>query len=404
MTTRYPTLATLDVQNKAVLVRVDFNIPPLKNGGVSDDFRLQAHVPTIRMLVERGARVVLLTHRGRPQGRVVPELSTRPLAEALTVMLNHPVAFVPDCVGRVAEEAVRRLQTGEILLLENTRFHVGEMIADRAFTMQLAALGDIFVNDAFAAAHRPHASVSGLATYFKKNGKPSVIGPLMEKEITWLERVMQAPKRPFTAILGGAQVPQKLDVIRHLLTKVDTLMLAGAVAHTFLASRDLGLGRSLLDPSSVEYARDIFTEAGVVGCRLLLPQDLVLAGSDKNQHARTVVPVAALRPDDAAMDIGPATVATWSKVIQGAGTVLWLGSVGAFETESFNEGTLNIANAVLHSPAFSLVAGDGLLRALKQGDLRHLLPNVSSGSAVTMAALTGQKLPGLAVFDGAHES
>ncbi|MFZ2586834.1 MAG: phosphoglycerate kinase [Alphaproteobacteria bacterium] len=389
----YPTLADVNVENRAVLMRVDFNIPPTATGGLVDDYRLHVHLPAIQTLLKRKARLVLLTHRGRPQGQVVPNLSTLPLAEHLSKLLGTPVGFVPDCVGRVAEQAVAKLGAGEVLLLENTRFHLGEQINDPRFVKQLASLGEVFVNDAFAVAHRPHASVSGLAATMAE----SVLGPRMLMELEWLNRLTQTPARPLVCMLGGAQVPHKLEVIRHLMTKVDTLILGGVVAHTFLASRDMGLGHSMVDPDCVNEAREIFTEAGVLGCRLLLPLDFTVTQRHGFATPETR-PATVLRDTDMAMDIGPQTLATWSKVIQQAGSLIWLGSMGAVEHKAFQEGTLGLANAVLHSQAFSVVGGDGLQKVLREGDLRRHLPHVASGAAALMHALQGKPLPPLQVL------
>lgn len=387
-----PTLQDIRVANRAVLMRVDFNIPPAANGGLQDTYRLETHLPAIRTLLQQGARLGLLTHRGRPQGEVVPYLSTRPLAEALAALLGQPVTFVPDCVGRVAQQAMQTLQPGQVALFENTRFHMGELINHAPFVRELASLGEVFVNDAFAAAHRPHASLSGLMAALRPH---SVLGPLMLRELGWLDRLQQETTGR-VVVLGGAQVPAKLDLIQHLMTRVETLILAGPVAHTFLASRDMGLGRSILDPASVERARDIFTEAGVLGCRLLLPHDVVAL--NKQRGDIVTKPANKLNGDDMAMDIGPTTVETWRKVVGQARSVMWLGSVGAFETEPFHEGCRQLAEGLLFSPAFSVVAGDGLVRALRQGDLRHRLPHVSSGAAVWMHALGGTPLPALRVL------
>lgn len=389
----YPTLADIDVAGRAVLMRVDFNIPPTPRGGLTDDLRLEAHLPSIQTLLKRKARLVLLTHRGRPQGQVVPNLSTRTLAERLSVLLGQHVGFVPDCIGRVAEMAVAKLGEGEVILLENTRFHLGDHMNSPDFVKALAKLGDVFVNDAIAVAHRPHASVSGLAAHMKE----SVLGPLMLKELEWLARIQQNPARPLVCVLGGAQVPAKLDLIRHLMTRVDTLILGGVVAHTFLASRDMGLGHSLLDPSCVEQAREIFTEAGVVGCRLLLPLDFTV--THRRGHGPTILrPATNLQAEDMAMDIGPQTLTTWSKVVQTAGSVVWLGSLGAVEQAPFQDGTLGLANALVHSKAFSLLAGDGLAKTLRDGGLRPMLPHIASGGAVVMHTLMDKPLPPLQVL------
>lgn len=399
-----PSYQTAKLQGKAVLMRVDFNIPPTlatasNPHGLLDDHRLRAHLPGIQELLAKGARLILLTHRGRPQGQVVPTLSTLPLARALSDLLGQNVHHVPDCIGRIAQNAVKNLEPGHAILLENTRFHMGETINDHPFTQHLAALGDVFINDAFATAHRAHASVTGLTARL-----PSYLGPLMLREMGWLRDLAINPKKPFVAIVGGETVPTKLELVQHLLTKVDVLMLAGGIAHTFLASRDYGLGQSILDPASVAPARDVFTEAGVVGCRLLLPQDVQalpqhLPGGAQEPHRTTAI--TDLRGNESAMDIGPATAATWSKVLQGAGSIVWLGSLGAVEHPPFDEGTLAIARAVAASKAFSVIAGDSLTRTLSANTLHLSIPNMSSGPAALHHALCGHPLPALQILKSA---
>lgn len=398
-----PSYKTANLKGRAVLMRVDLNISPVhptptNPHGLADDHRLRAHLPGIQDLLNMGARLVLITHRGRPQGQPSPSLSTLPLANALSELLGQTVAHVPDCIGRVAEQAVKALEPGQAIMLENTRFHIGETLNDHTFTRQLASLGDVFVNDAFATAHRAHASVTGLAARME-----SYLGPLMLKEMDWLKHLTKNPAKPFVAIMGGGDVAGKLELVQHLLTKVDVLMLAGGIAHTFLASRDYGLGQSALDPASVAPARDVFTEAGVVGCRLLLPQDVQALpqsqpGSKAARAAHHTVAITNLQGDEAAMDIGPETIATWQKVLAGAGTIVWLGALGRVEHAPFHQGTLAIAKAVQQSKAFSVVAGEALTHTLALHNMRESVPNVSSGPAALHNALCGNPLPALQVL------
>ncbi|MCP5404851.1 MAG: phosphoglycerate kinase [Pseudomonadaceae bacterium] len=392
MTSALPRYDAINLAGKAILMRVDFNIPPDAHGNLADTYRLEAHLPGIKELLAKGARLGLLTHRGRPQGDVVPHLSTKPLAEELSRQLGQAVHHVPDCIGRMAEQAMAELPPGQVLLFENTRFHLGEQVNDAAFVRHLAKLGEVFVNDAFAAAHRPHASMSGLAATMPT----SVLGPLMLRELDWLQTLQADAPRPLSCIIGGTQVAAKLDLIAALMTRVDTLMLAGAVAHTFLASRDMGLGRSLLDPGSVERARDIFAEAGVVGCRLLLPQDFTV--QNKQDGTVTAKPFNKLSGDDMAMDIGPQTCETWRQVIGKSARSFWLGSVGNFEHSPFDTGCRTVAEGLLAAEGFTLAAGDGLLKALKPDAMRTRLPHVSSGAAVWLHALAGKPLPALQVL------
>jgi phosphoglycerate kinase len=399
-----PSFQTADLKGRAVLMRVDFNIAPTQvtpnnPHGLADDYRLRAHLPGIKEVLAKGARLALLSHRGRPQGQVAPVLSTLPLAKALTGLLGQTVQHVPDCIGRVAEQAIKRLEPGQVLMLENTRFHIGETLNDHTFVRQLANLGEVFINDAFATAHRAHGSVTGLTARL-----PSYLGPLMLKELDWLRTLTINPKRPLVAVVGGADVAGKLELVRHLLTKVDVLMLAGGIAHTFLASRDYGLGQSVLDPASVAPARDVFTEAGVVGCRLLLPQDVQALpqrqpGTNAQPH-RTCA-ITELQGHESAMDIGPTTIKTWQKVMADAGSIVWLGALGAVEHPPFHEGTLAIARAVQSSPAFSVVAGDALTRILTAHNLREGIPHLSSGPAALHNALCGTPLPALQVLKAA---
>lgn len=391
-----PRMQDVDVHNKRVLVRVDYNIGSHADGSLLDDHRIAATIPTIRHLTARGARVALLTHRGRPGGRVMPSLSTKPMASVLAEMLEHKVTFVPDCVGRMAASAIDGLQPGEVALLENTRFHLGEQMNQQPFVKEMAALGDVFINDAFATIHRAHASTSGLAAAMPVRG----IGLLMQQELEWVERLRERATPPFTAIVGGNTVGNKVELIRHLLDKADTIMLGGAVANTFIAARDLGIGQSMLAPEWVETARDLLTEAGVVGCRLHIPQDVWVVNANTPDETPRACPVEKIGPQDSVIDIGPGTVSTWQRLIDDAGSVLLTGSLGRTELANGRAGSLGLAQALSSRGIFSLVAGTGMMPALSQAGLRERLPAVSTGGSALSLALMGKPMPCLNLMRG----
>lgn len=396
MPLQLPTLDGLDVQGKRVLLRVDYNIPALPDGSLHDDYRIASSVATIKRLLLGGARVGILTHRGRPGGRVVPELSTKPLAEMLSSLLGQQVVHVPDCVGRIAEQAMAELPPGQAVMFENVRYHLGEQLNQNGFVKELARLGDIFVNDAFATAHRAHASTSGLAGYMDT----SVVGDLMIREMEWLRRVARADARPILLILGGNQVEPKIELLQHLLTKVDTVMLGGALANTFMAARDLGMGQSMLDPTYVDLARDILTEAGVVGCRLHLPQDVWVQDANNPWKPAEVRASHSIGSQESVVDIGPQTLATWQRLIEDAGTTMLLGCVGVAETEEGRDGTVGLVTTLAKQRTFSLVGGNGLLPILQQTGLREQLPALSTGGAALVEGLMGRPLPCLEVLKG----
>lgn len=383
------------VKGRTVLLRVDYNIPPDAKGALIDDYRLQASVDSIRHLAEHGAKTVILTHRGRPQGRVTGALSTQAFVAPLSELVGRKIDWLPDCVGRMVETHIAGMAPGDIVLLENTRFHLGEQLNQQQFVKKLAALGDLFVNDAFATAHRPHASVSGLAAAMTD----SVLGIQMEKELEWLDRIQRNPKRPSLMILGGAQAGAKIELIQKLISRTDMLMIGGALAHTFLAARDVPVGRSMFEPSLIDPARDLLAEAGVLGCRLLLPTDVVIAKESRPETPIGHASANHVGDDEIACDLGPQTLATWSRVVQNAGTIVWIGTLGAYEYPAFRDGTLNLANAVAQSKAFSLLAGDGLLRALRMGGIRDQMPAVSTAGVALMEALSGKPLPALTVLN-----
>lgn len=392
---RLPGLKGLDVANKRVLVRVDYNIAPAADGAPVDDFRIRASIETLKHLIAAKARVVLLTHRGRPQGTPVAELSTRHLLPALENLLGQKVQWCADCVGRMAEHAVEKLAPGEVLLLENTRFHLGDPLNQQSFVHQLAKLGEVFVNEAFPALHRAHASISGLSAVMPE----AVLGLNTQRELGWLTDLLGNVKRPLLVMVGGAHMGPKLEWMQRMLGHVDHLMAGGAVAHTLLAARDVPLGLSHFEPAFVEASRDFITEAGVIGSRLLLPLDLVVAHRDSPEKAVGVRMAGRLEGGDMAQDIGPETIRTWKGVIKHAGSILWLGSMGAWESDNYRQGTLELAEEIIrHKKAFSVVGGDGLLRVLDAVGVRADMPRVSAGAAVWMAALGGQPLPALQVM------
>jgi len=383
------TIRDVQVKDKKVLVRVDFNVP-LKEGRVGDDTRIQAALPTLRYLLEQGAAVVLMSHLGRPKGKVVPELSLRPVAEHLSQLLGQPVAFAPDCVGPEAQQAKAALKPGEVLLLENTRFHPEEKKNDPDFARQLAAGCDLFVNDAFGSAHRAHASTVGVAQYL-----PAVAGFLMEKELRYLGQALESPARPFVAILGGAKISDKIGVVRNLLSKADRVLIGGGMANTFLAALGYAMGDSLVEQEAIETAKALLQDGSD---KLLLPVDLVIADAFAPDAQRRVVPVGDIPAGWRALDIGPDTVDAFAEVIREARTVVWNGPMGVFEMAPFAQGTFGIARAVAESDAVSIVGGGDSVAAVKQSGLADRITHLSTGGGASLEMLEGKVLPGVAAL------
>lgn len=383
------TIRNVQVKDKKVLVRVDFNVP-LKEGRVSDDTRIQGALPTLRYLLEQGAAVVLMSHLGRPKGKVVPELSLRPVAEHLSQLLGQPVAFAPDCVGPEAQQAKAALKPGEVLLLENTRFHPEEKKNDPDFARQLAAGCDLFVNDAFGSAHRAHASTVGVAQYL-----PAVAGFLMEKELRYLGQALESPARPFVAILGGAKISDKIGVVRNLLGKADRVLIGGGMANTFLAALGYAMGDSLVEQEAIETAKTLLQDGSD---KLLLPVDLVIAEAFAPDAQRRVAPVGDIPAGWRALDIGPDTVDAFAEVIREARTVVWNGPMGVFEMAPFAQGTFGIARAVAESDAVSIVGGGDSVAAVKQSGLADRITHLSTGGGASLEMLEGKMLPGVAAL------
>jgi len=383
------TIRDIEVQGKRVLVRVDFNVP-IQNGQITDDRRIRESLPTIQYLLDRGASVILMSHLGRPKGKRDPQYSLRPVAERLSVLLRRPVRFLEDCVGEAVEQAVQALKPGEVVLLENLRFHPEEEANDPAFAQALARLGEIYVNDAFGSAHRAHASTEGVAHYL-----PAVAGLLMEKELRFLGSVLTNPERPFVAILGGAKVQDKIGVIGNLLPKVDRLLIGGGMAFTFLKAQGYEIGRSLLDSEHIDFARRVLQDAGM---KIMLPVDVVVAPEPRADAPTQVVPVDQIPPDQMGLDIGPQTVARFGEVIRAARTVVWNGPLGMFELAPFAEGTRGVLQAVAESGAVSVLGGGDTAAAAEQFGFADRITHISTGGGASLEFLEGRELPGVAVL------
>lgn len=387
-------LDDIDPAGKRVLLRVDFNVPLNGDGTVRDDSRLVATLPTIRDLQARGAAVIVVTHLGRPNGKPDPALSTRPLAADLEHLLGSPVAWVDDCVGEVVEREARALQRGQVLLLENLRFHPGEEANDPAFARQLAGLGDLYVDDAFAAAHRAHASIEGVAHLL-----PAVAGRLMAREIAALNSVLENPRRPLMAIMGGSKLSTKLGLVKSLLERVDTLCLGGAMAATFLKAADREVGSSLVEDDFLEDASAIVRQAADRHVDLQLPIDAVVAPSPAaKQDAVRICSVEEIPPAEMILDVGPETVKRWGELVRSAGTIVWNGPLGLYEKPLFAGGTRQVAAAIAASSAVSVTGGGDLQAALKGAGLEHGFTHVSTGGGATLTFLEGQELPGISVL------
>jgi len=384
------TVRDIPVEGKRVLVRVDFNVP-LENGQVADDTRLRAALPTIRYLLEHGAAVILMSHLGRPKGKISEELRLDPVARRLEELLGQEVIKLDDCVGAEVEQAAQAMTPGQILLLENLRFHPQEEDNDPTFAKRLASLGDVYVNDAFGTAHRAHASTVGVTRYL-----PSVAGFLMERELQMLGTALKEPARPFVAILGGAKVSDKIGVIRSLLTRVDLLLLGGGMANTFLLAKGYEVGESLVEEESVPVAMEILEQAGG---KLVLPVDVVVADAfSENANARTVG-VKEVPPGWRILDIGPRTVGLFEAKLSGAGTVLWNGPMGVFEFPRFAAGTVALASSLAKSKATTIVGGGDSAAALEQAGLADRMTHVSTGGGASLEFLEGKPLPGVAALE-----
>jgi phosphoglycerate kinase len=393
----FRTLDDIDVRDKRVLVRTDLNVP-IKDGRVTDTTRIDRTALTLRQLIDRGAKVAVLAHFGRPDGKVVPSMSLKPVAAPLSAALGgRPVAFAEDCIGPAAETAVAGLRRGEVVLLENTRFHAEEEANDLGFAKRLAVLGDIYVNDAFSAAHRAHASTEALARLL-----PAAAGRLMQAELEHLSKALEKPERPVAAIVGGAKVSTKIDLLRNLVAKVDLLIVGGGMANTFLAARGVEIGGSLAERDMGATARAIESEAVKHSCDLMLPIDAVVATSLKAGSDSHAVDINAVPRDKAILDVGPATVAAINRRLAECRTLVWNGPLGAFETPPFERGTLAVAKAAAgltkEGRLLTVAGGGDTVAALAQGGLVDAFSYVSTAGGAFLEWLEGKELPGVAAL------
>jgi phosphoglycerate kinase len=383
------TVRDIDVKGKRVLVRVDYNVP-IKDGKVTDDTRIKAAMPTLNYLLENGAALILCSHLGRPKGGPEAKYSLKPVADYLGQMMGKKVLFAEDCIGPLAEAAAKNLKPGDVLLLENTRFHPEEEKNDPEMARKLASLADVYVNDAFGSAHRAHASTEGVARFL-----PAVAGFLMEDEIKYLGQAIENPKRPFVAILGGAKISDKIGVIRNLLNKADHILVGGGMANTFFKAQGYAMGDSLVEDEALDTAREILKTAGT---KLRLPVDVVLGDRFDAEGESKLIPMGSVPDGWRIMDVGPETVAHFAKVISGAGTVVWNGPMGVFEFPKFAKGTFGIAEAVANSGAISIIGGGDSVAAVNQSGLESKITHISTGGGASLEMLEGLTLPGLAAL------
>lgn len=379
-------ITDIDVKGKRVLVRVDYNVP-IKDNKVVDDTRIVAAMPTLNYLLEHSAAVILCSHLGRPKGGPDPKFSLRPVAAHLSGLLGKPVAFADDCIGPVAEAAAKSLKPGDVLLLENTRFHPEEEKNDPGMAKKLASLADVYVNDAFGSAHRAHASTEGVAHFL-----PAVAGFLMEKEIQYLGAAIANPKRPFIAILGGAKISDKIGVIRNLLIKADQILIGGGMANTFFKAQGYPIGDSLCEDEALDTARQLIKSGAT---HLRLPVDVVIGDKFDAEAEKKIIAMGPVPDGWRILDIGPATVAAFGKTISIAGTIVWNGPMGVFEFPRFAEGTFGIAKAVADSKAVSIIGGGDSVSAINQAGLADKITHISTGGGASLEMLEGLDLPGL---------
>ncbi|GGE36635.1 phosphoglycerate kinase [Pullulanibacillus camelliae] len=384
----------IELKGKTVFCRVDFNVP-LEGNKITDDTRIRAAIPTIQYLIEQGAKVILASHLGRPDGQVKEELRLNPVAQRLSDLLGKPVVKTDQVIGEEVNKAVNDAQFGDVILIENVRFEPGEKKNDPELAKAFAALADVYVNDAFGAAHRAHASTEGVAQYLK----PAVAGFLLEKELEVIGKALDNPSRPFTAIIGGAKVKDKIGVIENLLDKVDNLIVGGGLAYTFIKSQGYEVGKSLLDEEKIDLARSFIETAKAKGVHFYMPEDVIVA-DDFSESANTkVVAISDIPADWEALDIGPKTVETYSKVIKESKLVIWNGPMGVFELDTFAKGTKGVAEALAASDAYSIIGGGDSAAAAEKFHLAEKMDHISTGGGASLELMEGKTLPGVAVLN-----
>jgi phosphoglycerate kinase len=392
------TLSDISLQGKRVLMRVDFNVPLDQDRNITDEKRIVEALPSIRKVIDEGGRLILMSHLGRPKGKVNPTFSLAPVAKRLSELLDCPVTMAGDCIGTEVMQQVLTLQDGEVMMLENLRFHAAEEENDADFAKELASMGEIYVNDAFGTAHRAHASTEGITRYMQT----SVAGYLIEKELRYLGTALNNPQRPFVAILGGAKISGKIDVLEALFNKVDTVLVGGAMVFTFFKAQGLEVGNSLVEDNKIELALSLLDKAKEMGVRLLLPEDVVVAAEISADAASCVEPVTAITDGMSGLDIGPATIAAYSKEILGAKTVLWNGPMGVFEIDQFAAGTFAIAQALADATAegaVTIIGGGDSAAAIAKAGLSDNVTHVSTGGGASLEFLEGKELPGIAALN-----
>jgi phosphoglycerate kinase len=395
------TLRDLEVRGRRVLVRVDFNVPTEERDGkiaITDDTRIRESLPTINYLREQGAKTILMAHFGRPKGKPVEKYSLRPVAEYLHTLLNQPVAFSHETTGEIPEAIIRDMKEGDVTLLENVRFQAGEEANDPGFAESLARLGDVYVNDAFGAAHRAHASTAGITKFVKQ----SAMGFLMEKEIQYLSHELARPAKPFVVILGGSKVSDKIGVIKALMEKADTILIGGAMANTFWSAQDVPIGASRVEADKLDLARELLDLAKVKGVRFLLPVDAIetqkVEPGSSGRNTSRVTPTHGITDGWQAVDIGRATISLYEDEIAKAKTILWNGPVGVFEIPAFAAGTIAVAEALARSKATTIIGGGDSVTAVKQAGLGDEMTFISTGGGASLELLEGKELPGIAAL------
>jgi len=393
MTIKY--IDGIELKGKKVFIRVDFNVPLDKNQNITDDIRIRETIPTIKYTLDKGGAVIVASHLGRPKGKVAPEFSLLPVQKRLSELLGKSVLFADDCIGNDAQAKAQGLKPGEVLLLENLRFYAEEEKNDTAFAQKLARLADIYINDAFAVSHRAHASVEAITHFVQECGA----GFLMKKEITSFEKAMNNPQRPLVAIIGGAKVSGKLEMLENIIKKVDVILIGGGMAFTFLKAQGLGVGKSLVEDDLIETAKTILQQAQERGVKIVLPSDCVAAREVKSCVPYKTLSVKEITPDLMGLDIGPATINEFGSVIKAAKTIVWNGPMGVFEIDEFSRGTFSVINQIAESHAMSMVGGGDTDAALHKSGKTDKMSFVSTAGGAFMEMLEGKVLPGIKALD-----